>query len=573
MKKLKYILLFLVLLMFMSCESFLDRPPLNEVSSELYWTSAINLKIYMYQFYADLPRHESSSRPGNTINEANSDNLILDVPSQLINGETIVNTGGWMGDWSSIRSINIFFDNYRKCEDVFDRYKQYLGEAYFFKAWLYFGLVKKYGDVPWYNAELYPNSEGLLRPRDPRTAVIDSILSDLDNAFQYLGTIADLGNSTLSKEAALAFKTRVALYEGTWQKYHAGTPFATQGADPSKYFQACVSAAEELINGNYTRGIYNTGKPDEDYYTLFGMENMSSVREVLFYRPADVVNNYGHNADLYAKIHPYGRALTWWLVSSYLGKDGNPFDYKALAQTSKGSDFLSAIAADCDPRLESTVWTPGKLMHASTGTTFQLPPINEGVQFGSSTGFQYRKFSNPEKFAGPGVPAFNGYILFRYAEVLLNYAEAKYELDGTVAIDQLNLLRARAGMPDFTVNLQSADPNRIDYGYPISDALYEIRRERRVETPLENGLRVDDWKRWAAHALFKGKRPKGYPFKASEFPNFQPNLDADGRIDPFLNVLPNGYQFRPGQDYLNDIPRQELIINPNLTQNPGWPSL
>ena len=103
------------------------------------------------------------------------------------------------------------------------------------------------------------------------------------------------------------------------------------------------------------------------------------------------------------------------------------------------------------------------------------------------------------------------YIYFRYGEVLLNYAEAKCELDNSVAYTQLNLLRARAGMPDFTVNPQSSDLNPADYGYSISDELYEIRRERRVELAFE-GLRNEDYRRWAAHSLFKGKRPKGYPF-------------------------------------------------------------
>src|SRR5690606_28103082 len=110
-----------------------------------------------------------------------------------------------------------------------------------------------------------------------------------------------------------------------------------------------------------------------------------------------------------------------------------------------------------------------------------------------------------------------GYILFRYGEVLLNYAEASYELNGTIQYDALNLLRHRAGMPDFTVINQMADPNREDYGYPIADALYEIRRERRVELALE-GYRADDYKRWAAHALFQGKRPLGYPFQPADFP-------------------------------------------------------
>ena len=138
-----------------------------------------------------------------------------------------------------------------------------------------------------------------------------------------------------------------------------------------------------------------------------------------------------------------------------------------------------------------------------------------------------------------------------------------------MAYDQLNLLRARVGMPDFMVNPQSADPNVADYGYSISDELYEIRRERRVEKAFEQ-LRQEDWKRWAAHSLFAGKRPLGYPFSESEFPGENPILNENGLIDVLQNEIPNGYGFRPGQDYLNSVPESELTLNPSLTQNPGW---
>lgn len=572
MKKIKYIIMCFALLFIVSCEKFLDRPPLDQIGIESYWKTAGDLENYMLQYYPGFVGHQLNSGNQTARLDDYSDNVFVETPNELINGEKTITTGGWTGDWSDIRSINIFFDNYRKCEDPLDQYKHFLGEAHFFKAWFYFGLVKKYGDVPWYNEALYPESvEELMKARDPRTMVVDSILANLDKAILYLDTRAkaDGGNNRINKEAALAFKTRVALYEGSWQKYHNGTAFATSGANPNKYFQACVNAAEELINGNYTVGIYNTGKPDEDYYKLFGMNNMSSVNEVLFYKAYNAADGLGHNQNVWATTTPGEVGLTWSLVASYLAKDGTPYDYMGLAQTAKGSDFLTAIATDCDPRLKSTVWTPGALQIASSGRTFTLPPIDKSSTEVCVSGFQYRKYSNPYSPISQSKETETGFIIFRYGEVILNYAEAKCELDGTVAYTQLNLLRQRAGMPDFTVNPQSADLNPVDYGYAVSDELYEIRRERRVETTLEV-MREDDWKRWAAHALFMGERPKGYPFNALEFPNFTPNLDENGLIDLFKSRMPNGYTFRPGQDYLDDVPQTELILNPNLTQNPGW---
>ncbi len=199
---------------------------------------------------------------------------------------------------------------------------------------------------------------------------------------------------------------------------------------------------------------------------------------------------------------------------------------------------------------------------------FDKPALNQAGAFLNATGFQVKKFSNPFSPAAGGNQvgglSETGFIIFRYGEVLLNFAEAKYELDGTVSTAQLNLLRARVGMPNFTVNPQTADPHLIDYGYTIPDALYEIRRERRVEMALE-GRRADDFRRWAAHKIIVGKRLLGYPFKQSEFPTFKPVLTGPaGLIDFFSARLPTGHAFRPTKDYLDDIPQVEITLNPNL---------
>ena len=124
-------------------------------------------------------------------------------------------------------------------------------------------------------------------------------------------------------------------------------------------------------------------------------------------------------------------------------------------------------------------------------------------------------------------------------------------------------------MPDFKVNPQAHDPNLLDYGYPVPYAFYEIRRERRIEMALE-GQRDEDLMRWAAHTLFQNKRPKGYPFLQSEFPEYNPPVDNNGLIDYWTGILAAGYKFREKQDYLFSIPQDELTLNPNLKQNPGW---
>lgn len=559
----------LCLVVLNSCETFLDRPPLDRIATENYWKTSQDLENYVIKYYASFPSHGTWSN-GYGYPVTNADNLIIATPNSILTGQRGITTGRWTSDWTNIRSVNIFFDNYQNCQDEFETYAQYLGEAHFFRAWFYFSLVKKYGDVPWYSSEISMDSEGLNRPRDPRTLVVDSILADVDEAINLLHLRADVGNNRLNKETALAFKARIALFEGTWQKYHAGTPFGTVGAQPEKYFQACVDAVEELMNGNYSRGIYTTGDEEQDYYTLFGMDNMSDVNEVLFYRAYNLENAVKNDVQYATTSATNQMGVTWELVSSYLTKEGQPYDYLSTATTEKGNDFLLKVAADVDPRFHASVWIPGDLRWANPEHRFSKPSIDKVDLVLNPTGFQLKKCSNPYAAGNlGGGSSETGYILFRYGETLLNYAEAKYELDGTITYGVLNQLRSRVGMAEFQVFPQSSDPNWVDYGYPISDALYEIRRERRVELALE-GHREDDYRRWAAHSLFQGKRPKGYPFEQSEFPEYHPPLDEHGLIDYYQKIIPNGYLFREDQDYLSPIPEEEFTLNPNLDQNPNW---
>lgn len=564
----RFILFIFLLGAFCSCEDFIDLQPMDQVTMDEYWTTSTELEYYTRQFY---PAFCGQSQMLDLASD--NDDMINGSPSVIMDGTRSKTTGSWTGEWTNIRNVNIFFANYRKCESGYDAYKQYLGEAYFFRAWFYFDLLKKYGDVPWYSEVIeLDNQEALMRPRDYRVLIADSILADLDHAITHLNLRKDVGNNRINKEAALAFKTRVALYEGSWQKYHANSVFGTSGADPNKYFKACVDAAEELMDGDYMVGLYSTGNPEEDYYKLFGFDDMSNINEVLLYKTFNSAEGFGNKTQSFVTYNSESRGITWDLVSSYLGRDGMPYDYLDVAKENKGNNFLTKIAVECDPRLKSTIWIPGDLMSVDQEAYFSGPTIDGGALQLCPTGFQIKKTANPESpAAGKSweTQSETGLILLRYAEVLLNYAEAKYELDGVVADDALNLLRQRVGMPDFKVHSQSSDKNRLEYGYSISDELYEIRRERRVELALE-GLRDDDYMRWAACALFKNKRPKGYPVDLAQYPDFVSKVDENGLLDYFKDVMPDGYQFRENQDYLYSIPQDELTLNPNLKQNPGW---
>lgn len=580
-KNIIYILSGLLLMHLCSCEDLLDKPPLDKIGNDSFWKTAKDLENYTLNFYTIFPTYGTPASSGIFAADASygSDDAILAAANTTLNGSrAVVNDAkGTDWDWAQIRSINFFFDNCFRCEDDLKIWQHFLGEAHFFRAFLYFEKVKLYGDVPWYSTALSMDSEELYKARDSRIHVVDSILDDLDYAIEYLDPIQRVsgGTNRVSKEVALLFKSRVALFEGTWQKYHAGTPFATPGANPEKYFRIAVEAAEELMTGDYSVGLY--GNDSEHYGDMFGLDNMSTVQEILLWKAYNKTFNLAHDSQVYSTSRTGARSATLEFVESFLSKEGLPLDYYELAKTKKGSEFLRYLSEQADPRLKKTIWTPGEIMwnNGNGYKQFDLPYLGQTGGYVNTTGFQLRKgvnITSPGAGGSFGGNSETGSIIFRYAEVLLNYAEAKYELDGQVDYNKsINLLRKRVGMPDFKVQ---KDPNALrfaDYGYEISDELFEIRRERRVELGAE-GYRNVDYKRWRAHKLFQGKRPKGYPVLQEEFApgTILPEKDENGLLDPFRAEIPNGYQFDENRDYLECIPKNEITLNPALSQNPGW---
>lgn len=581
--KTKYSILYLLsagVIALSSCEDALNKEPLDQISNDAYWKKSSDLEGYVLQFYPSLVRGGYTSNFG-TDASSGSDNAIYKVSAHnTMNGSRSVSTAASSSEWNwqKISAVNTFFANCNRCEENPKLWKQFLGEAYFFRAWYYFSMVEKYGDVPIYTKTLSMDSPELYNPRDKRTEVVDFILEDLDLAVVNLDYLKDVdgGSNRLSKEAALIFKSRVALYEGSWQKYHKGTVFATEGADFMKYFKESYEAVEELMNNpEYTVGIYGTSA--YDYGTMFGQDDMSENNEVILWKAFDKETNLSHELQAYTTKETDGRAATLSFVQSFLDKNGNLVDWDNVLNTYKGNDFLNYLKENLDPRLSQTIWMPGDLMYDNNNYgkyNFIKPNVDKTSVSLCSTGFQIKKGANPYSDAAGSPYGFGcetGLMVFRYAEALLNYAEAKYEYDGNVDYNKsINLLRRRVGMPDFKVIHDPNSKSYSDYGYEISDELFEIRRERRVELGQE-GFRIDDYKRWAAHKLFQGKRPLGYPFSKSEFPNAKNIIiNEDGLIDPYSKILPKGYQFDEGRDYLDCIPTNEITLNPNLTQNPGW---
>lgn len=580
MNRIQYIILAITLIATLgSCkDDFLQKAPLDEISSEVYFRSTSDLMLYVNQFYDPKNRLLDFGSSGD-LNynrtvfglDLGTDNFVSASIDARLNGTRVVpaNGGGW--DYSMVRKVNYFFENYHRCKDNFNDYKQYVGEAHFFRALIYFKLLRTFGDVQWYGKVLNTDSPELMDPRTPRNVIADSILADLDKAAEYMKEEKVSAGLRPDKWVALALQARVALYEGSWEKYHAaGSPFAVNGANPDKYFKKAAEASQAIMSsGRFS--IYSTGKPDKDYYNFFVLPDYTSNPEVLLWKKFDkglgIVNYRSVSSDF-----PAGAGVSKGLADAYLCKDGLPVSVSPMFA---GYTNIDTEMKDRDPRWAQTIFSPAMPWEIKGTDTITWNQAVYSKLFNSSenstpTGYVIRKGYSAEfvnhDLSGGTEPV----IFFGYSEVLLNYAEAKAELGQLTQGDidkSIKLLRDRVGMPNLVLANIAADPK---WDFPmLSPVINEIRRERRVELSLI-GFRWDDIARWAAaDEYFAGKRPKGIFYGQSFSKNPYPD-DAEGFMDPYKSPLPNGYGFRLDRDYLNPLPQAELTLNPALKQNPGW---
>ncbi|MDH7461905.1 RagB/SusD family nutrient uptake outer membrane protein [Chitinophagaceae bacterium 26-R-25] len=583
-----------------SCNKFLDRTPLDQVSTPTYWQTPQELDAYIINLYTWLPGQigTDAGSMGSYSDDQVSDNMVqASGYNKYMNGENSVTPasgGSW--SWTAIRQINTFFDNYKKCTAPFSSYQQTYGEACFLKATAYHNLVRALGDVPWYTHVLdMTDSAQLYKARDPRPMVVDSILALVDSSIKYLSPRASTGVNRINKETALIFKSRIALFEGTWAKYHSGYPEAS-GVDANKMLQKVIDAFNQFKTdcGGFAGKLYKADGPLQSYHNLFGKFDYSGVPEVTLSR--NYSNAFFPNSCQTGYVlweYGYG-GCTWSLdmARSYLKRDGTSVDIMDTVNvaTATGAAWLTQMANLLDPRFSQSIFVPGDYMYDNTPPTYKdwvykeprmnMDPTRQSRS--SITGMAPKKGHNPssimKNYTDPCVAS----TCFRIPELMLNYVEAFVELNGALPdlSDNIDLLRDRVGMPPLTGHLPDVTtgfwPN---YGYPVSTLLAIVRQERRVELGGE-GFRTNDWKRWRAHALFDGSRPKGFRYSSTDaLRSTILKRDAQGYMDPYAPTGPipftaNGgvYHFNAQRDYLNPLPLDQLTKNKKLTQNPGWDS-
>jgi len=579
MKKLFYIIIIGLAAGISGCKKDLDLKPFDKLSPETAFKTEKDLQLYANSFYLILPTGNDIVR-----GDAMSDYLVGRSLSSYIYG-TFNSTMATGWSWGNLRNVNYFLEHYQQATIAQEGLDHYAGVARFFRAWFYFEMVKQFGDVPWYNKTLTVNDPDLYKPRDSRTLIMDSVLADLDFACAKIRSTKDNTASQITKWVALALKSRVCLFEGAYRKYHTELGLT---ATANKWFTESVNAGQELISSNKYK-IHISSSAVASYRDLFRNET-PEAEEVLLSAVNSKTLRIFNDANWYWTSATYGGrfSLIKTFINTYLNQDGTRFTDQAgyneipFANEVKNRDY----------RLQQTI-----RMGNYTRDGAVVPPDFTYTY----TGYMPLKLTLDSKATDGVAENYNSLPLIRYAEVLLNFAEAKVELNTFTAADwdkTIKVLRARAGITGLAMPVTADTYLQQKYFPDITDAaLLEIRRERGIELVLE-GFRYDDLKRWKAGKLLE-MQYDGMYVPAMETPY---DLNEDTKPDvAFVTTVPatkipgvyyfiiDAQQFKLAEGtkgrlilmdnlprsyedykYLYPIPYDEIVLNPALQQNSQW---
>ena len=540
--KLKIAAALLAIIALSSCNKYLDREPLSNITPTSYLWSEADLAAYTIARY-NFPTH-SGFNVGTFGNDNHTDNQATSSYStRWVPGEWRVPQSGGSWNFDQIRQVNYFLETVlprwkdKKLQGSAGTIAHYIGEAYFLRAYEYFNKVQALGDFPIVRTTLPDQMDELVlaSQRRPRNEVARFILADLDSAILLLQKTPPGGKNRISQYAAQLFKSRVALHEGSWLTYHKGTAFVPGGPGwpgagkvPNfsinidteiDYFltqamdaAAKVADAVPLVNNTMTGGSNNASS--NPYFTMFGDVNLSGYSEVLLWRQYDPSKGINHNVNHYINQNGGNTGFTREFVDNFVMKNGLPI--YAPGSGYKGDDYIADVKTDRDTRLQLFMKAPGEL-RLSDKTAAGGAPIVEGnpdivglAETRYVTGYAVKKGMSYLSAQAEGSMGSTGAIVFRAVEAYLNYIEASYLKEGSIngkADGYWRAIRTRAGInPDYNVTINvtnMTEEAKNDFaayskGQLLSDkTLYNIRRERRSELMAE-GLRFFDLKRWRA---------------------------------------------------------------------------
>lgn len=527
---------------FSSCSDFLDRYPLEELSEESFWKTEKDAEMAVSNLYNVLPTWDTDE----AINSDDAVHGIKWAAGDQSKGVYDPENYGWSGEYGYIRQANLVLEKIQEMDLSEDAYKKLEGQARFFRAYTYFTLIRSFGAVPYIDKPLEMSDVENIT-RTPKDEVYAKVMEDFDIAIANLPVQWDEANSgRITKGAAMAMKARAALYYNNWE--------------------TAMTEAKNVM--------------DLGQYELYDKDNTGRYKE-LFWEVADGCDEFILSVQYNAPTRTH--YLIGWECFPTLGWGGlNPTqslvdafeDINGAPITSEASVYDPTNPfANRDPRLEVNVLHDGETMY---GVTIKVAPLkssgNTGIaQHGdaTATGYYQQKWLDPS--IDPQSTGWNmgkDWVIIRYAEVLLTYAEAKNELSplDPSAFDAVNQVRRRVGMPD----LQNTDPTKPTYCGTQDDLRKRIWNEWRVEFALEGGKRQWDIRRWGIAKDVLNAPFEGLRYTLVDDPN-APKGDNGKKcilyVGEPLKLAGSHYE---DHNYLLPIPQSEIDLNPKLEQNPGY---
>lgn len=588
--KLNYLCVILMILVFSACEK-LDQEPKSTANKSAVFGSEAGLQLYANSFYTMLPGNSTTL-------DAMSDYLaVKSVPTFIQEGTFAPNlSSGW--SWSELRNINYFIANCNNQAISIDARKHYIGLARFFRAYFYFEKVKRFGEVPWIGKPLEVTDPALYNGRDSRTMVMDSVLADINYATANIRSNVDATRSMVTRDVAFALKSRICLFEGTFRKYH--TQLNLQASAAEWLNNAAASSKVLMDKGTYS---INTAGGLGNSYRLVFTNPTPVANEVLLASISDLTLNVLNDANWWWTSGTYGAkaSFTRTFINTYLNLDGTRFTDNPNYKTTLFKDEVK----NRDLRLKQTIRL-GNYKRISGGVQVAAPPLFSYT----FTGYQPIKWTLDDMYYDAGALNINSIAMFRYAEVLLNFAEAKAEL-GTLTnaewTSTIGVIRARGGITSGLNTLPTvADPYlKANYFPDITNpVILEVRRERGIELCAE-GQRFSDILRWKRGDLMQMEW-NGFYVPSLNTPM---DLNEDGVLDvafyqgtrptpavagvTYVDVSAtisgkvNSQRLKNGtsgeltwmneisrkwndKQYFYPIPQNDVLLNPKLGQNPGW---
>jgi hypothetical protein len=586
MKLITYFAAATALLISSACSEYLKVFPENSISSEEYLSREKDMELYCNGFLQSYQPDE-----GIPFSDENSDYMINRNVNTFLDGDTYrpEQQGNWeTSRWGILRRINWYLDKlprgkHNVSEEVYNHYE---GVGRFWRTRFYVGQVQMFGDVPWYDHEVQVDDyESLYKTRDSREFVMDKVLEDLNFASTYCSTATSEVNSStkVTRWVALAWKARVCLFEGTYRKYHTELGLT---ASAERFLREAADACDKLMRES-PYSLVTSGDVKTQYRLLFTSENLNQKEVIWGAAYKDVIRYNSLTKDSFNGSTSNGRSFIKQFINQFLMLDGSRFTDRAGYETVRYEDEFT----NRDWRLSQIIISPGYVK--TIGGVPRAYPPNWSV---TKSGYMPIKwcFDNDKYDDGK---SFNSIPIFRFAEALLIYAEAKAELgemDNAIWDRTIRLLRERAGVNG---NAPAAyDPYLATYylNQTTDKWILEVRRERSIEMAMED-VRYDDLMRWKLgklieipkYGIYIGALDTPYDLNSDGITDLTVSRTGNQSINRVVIKTEENFALKDGdhgyllygithnklwldKKYLRPIPRAALDFNPNLGQNPGW---